>query len=51
MGGNLSTEVTEMPITITIAMYEPCALQQCGILTCVDSEEPTQPPFKLRNSK
>ena len=28
-----------------------CDLQQCGILTCVDSEEPVQPTFKLRNSK
>ena len=25
--------------------------QQCGILTSVDSDEPLQPPFKLRNSK
>ena len=25
--------------------------QQCGILTCVDSDRPGQPPFKLRNSK
>ena len=25
--------------------------QQCGILTCVDSNEPVQPPFKLRTSK
>ena len=25
--------------------------QQCGILTCVDSDEPVQPPFKLRNSE
>ena len=25
--------------------------QQFGILTCVDSDEPVQPPFKLRNSK
>ena len=25
--------------------------QQCGILTSVDSYEPVQPPFKLRNSK
>ena len=24
--------------------------QQCGILTSVDSDEPVQPPFKLRNS-
>ena len=25
--------------------------QQCGILTSKDSDEPVQPPFKLRNSK
>ena len=25
--------------------------QQYGMLTCVDSDEPVQPPFKLRNSK
>ena len=25
--------------------------QRCGILTSVDSDEPVQPPFKLRNSK
>ena len=25
-----------------------CDFQQCGILTCVDSDEPVQPPFKLR---
>ena len=25
--------------------------QQCGILTCVDSDEPGQPPLKFRNSK
>ena len=28
-----------------------CDLQQCGILTNVDSDKPVQPPFKLRNSK
>ena len=28
-----------------------CDFQQCGILTCLDSEEPVQPPLKLRNSK
>ena len=25
--------------------------QQCVILTSVDSDQPVQPPFKLRNSK
>ena len=28
-----------------------CDFHQCGILTSVDSDEPVQPPFKLRNSK
>ena len=26
-------------------------IQQCGILTSVDSDDPVQPPIKLRNSK
>ena len=28
-----------------------CDFQKCGILTSVDSDEPVQPAFKLRNSK
>ena len=28
-----------------------CDFQQCGILTCVDSDQPGYPPFKLRDSK
>ena len=28
-----------------------CDFQQSGILTSVDSDEPVQPPFRLRNSK
>ena len=28
-----------------------CDFQQCGILTSVDSDEPVQPPFKLKNLK
>ena len=28
-----------------------CDFQQCGILTSVDSDEPVQPPCKLRSSK
>ena len=28
-----------------------CDFQQCGILIYVDSNEPLQPPFKLRNTK
>ena len=46
---------------ITIAHLEPMSqvskieqrpdFQQCGISTNVDSHQPVQPPFKLRNSK
>ena len=28
-----------------------CDFQQCGVLTSVDSDHPSQPPFKLKNSK
>ena len=28
-----------------------CNFRQCGILTSVDSDEPIEPPIKLRNSK
>ena len=28
-----------------------CDFQKCGILTSVDSDEPVQPPFKLRSYK
>ena len=28
-----------------------CDFQHIGILTSVDSDEPVQPPYKLRNSK
>ena len=35
-------------LTSKSILYE---FQQCGILTSVDSDEPVQPPFKLRNSK
>ena len=34
----------------TIFLYSTCDFQQCGILTSVDSDEPVQPPYKLRNS-
>ena len=31
--------------------HPKCDFKQCGILTSEDSNEPVQPPFKLRNSK
>ena len=38
----------EFPLKILMKI---CDFQQCGILTSVDTDEATQPPFKLRNSK
>ena len=35
----------------TIVRAATYDFQQCGILTCVDSDEPVQPHIKLRNSK
>ena len=37
------------PSTLILAMA--CDFQQCGILTSVDSDEPVEPTFKLRNSE
>ena len=34
-----------------ISWAATCDFQHCGILTSVDSDEPVQPPSKLRNSK
>ena len=34
-----------------IMAAKTCDFQQCGILTSVDSDEPVQPPFRLRNLK
>ena len=34
-----------------IKVASTCDFQQSGILTSVDSDEPLQPPFKLRNAK
>ena len=41
----------ERPPTTTCKWATICDFQQWGILTSVDSEEPVQSPFKLRNSK
>ena len=38
-------------ICLHIIWAATCDFQQCGDLTSVDSDEPVQPPFKLRNSK
>ena len=35
-----------------VSIIEPrtCDFQQCGILTSVDTDDPVQPTYKLRNS-
>ena len=35
---------------VSATLYATCDFQKCGILTSVDSDEPVQSPFKLRNS-
>ena len=40
-----------LDIPLVMIRASACDFQQCGILTSVDSDEPVQPPFKLRNSK
>ena len=39
------------PVESTSIWAVICDFQECGILTSVDSDEPVQPPFKLRHSK
>ena len=39
------------PLIVVIQWAVTCDFQQCCILTSVDSDEPVQTPFKLRNSK
>ena len=52
---NLSLADKELNMTVNGNFLQiwamTCDFQQCGILTCVDSNELLQPPFKLRNSK
>ena len=45
-------EMVDMAAQVCYCIWaSACDFQQCGILTSVDSDEPVQPPFKLRNSK
>ena len=37
--------------SLILILTGTCDFQQCGILTCVDSDESVQSPFKFRNSK
>ena len=51
----LSTAVTNVPASGAVRSFNKFSVerdfQQCGILTCVDSDQPVQPPVKLRYSK
>ena len=51
----LGVKISSFIVSSVLAMDGIWALawyfQQCGILTCVDSDEPLQPLFKLRNTK
>ena len=40
----------EVPVLFYHFWATTCDFQQCGILSCVDSDEPLQLPNKLRNS-
>ena len=44
-------QTRSLSVSSQASTTEPLRFQQCGILTSVDSDEPVQPPFKLRNSK
>ena len=43
--------IKSIPQIINIIQAATCDRKQCGIWTSVDSDEPVQPLFKLRNSK
>ena len=48
----MTSRVNRMNNMYRLKIIEPLhEIPQCGILTCVDSVEPLQPHFKLRNSK
>ena len=47
----LCSAIVAFPGNIYYSAAVSCDFQQCGILTSVDSDEPVQSPFKLRNSK
>ena len=49
MGKSLTISPENNPCTCYQVMTHD--FQQCGILTSIDSDEPVQPPLKLRNSQ
>ena len=51
LGGEYLARVIFVLYSFKYISAMTCDFQQCGILTSVDSDEPVQPPFKLRKSK
>ena len=51
IGSNVELEFPADIYLLADKMSRDMLFQQCGILTCVDSDELVQPPFKLRNPK
>ena len=47
----LTCSISVMTYVIYDIWAATCDFQQFGVLKRVDSDEPVQPPFKLRNSK
>ena len=47
----MSKDIDEMGKPVPFDMSLTGDFQRCGILTSVDSDEPVQPPFRLRNLK
>ena len=48
---SMSVIIPEPSLIDNVIWAVTCDFQQCGILTCVDSEEPVWPRFKLKASK
>ena len=47
----VSPEEALIPMTERSNWAMACDFQQYGILTCVDLDEPLQPPFKLKTPR
>ena len=48
---SVSSGLVELLTLVKHNWAAQCDFQQCGIMTCVESEEPVQPPVMLRSSK
>ena len=52
LGPDTTTHDLDLHCSLRLNMLgATCDVQQCGILTSIDSDKPVQPLFKLRNCK